>query len=217
MIGYPQEKVLKSAEFTSSSSKQEEKLAGLFDEILQQVHSRVPYDAPTDESRRTSRTVTAKTDTRKKNYTTIDQNDKLPHAKDILQTNRRSLGDVSEEKQDTDPSLLGRDVSELLTTIAQGAHGKAHRRAVSNQEVPCAELLSFLQKNIILAAASITGILSIAVLLLVLLISFIRRKKPLFRSANVTYNIFIMNGKTWCQKYQENAKKYVKKTDTEGV
>ncbi|XP_064428646.1 uncharacterized protein C2orf92 homolog isoform X2 [Mirounga angustirostris] len=74
---------------------------------------------------------------------------------------------------------------------------------VQNKNVPCAQLLQFLQRNIIIAAASVAGILVVTVLLVLALTTCIRRKQLSHPPANMTYNIFILNGKTWWQKIQE--------------
>ncbi|TKC44197.1 hypothetical protein EI555_018796 [Monodon monoceros] len=69
--------------------------------------------------------------------------------------------------------------------------------------MPCAQLLHFLQRDISIAAVSVAGILTATVSLLLALVTYIRKKQPLSPPANMTYNIFIMNGKTWWQKSQE--------------
>lgn len=48
-----------------------------------------------------------------------------------------------------------------------------------NRAMPCAQLLSFLQKNIIIAVVSVAGILGAMGLLLLALILHGRRKQPL--------------------------------------
>nr|XP_031547883.1 uncharacterized protein C2orf92 homolog [Vicugna pacos] len=119
-------------------------------------------------------------------------------------------GHSSEEKRDKESSLFNRDASDKqLTTVGKGALQEAISPAVPNRSVPCAQLLHFLQRNIIIAAVSVAGILVATVLLLLVLITYIRRKQPLHPPADTTYNIFIMNGKTWWQTSQEkNARKH---------
>lgn len=50
---------------------------------------------------------------------------------------------------------------------------------VQNKNVPCAQLLQFLQRNIVIAAASVAGVLVVTVLLLLALTTCIRRKQLL--------------------------------------
>nr|XP_054403192.1 uncharacterized protein C2orf92 homolog isoform X8 [Pongo abelii] len=69
--------------------------------------------------------------------------------------------------------------------------------------MPCGQLLHFLQRNTIIAAVSGVAILMATVLLLLGLASYIRKKQPSSPPANTTYNIFIMNGKTWWQNSEE--------------
>nr|XP_031297011.1 uncharacterized protein C2orf92 homolog isoform X1 [Camelus dromedarius] len=122
-------------------------------------------------------------------------------------------GHSAEEKRDKESSLFNRDASDKqLTTVGQGTLQEAISPAVPNRSVPCVQLLHFLQRNIIIAAVSVAGILVATVLLLLVLITYIRRKQPLYPPANTTYNIFIMNGKTWWQTSQEkNARKHSRK------
>ncbi|XP_020942918.1 uncharacterized protein LOC102167341 isoform X2 [Sus scrofa] len=178
LFGYPQQKSSRDAKFTLSSSKQEEHLARLFDEILLQVFSKVPYDAPFDETRQTvDKSVTKRT---------------------------MKESHIAEEKREKESSLFNRDVSdEPLTTTDKGALQEASSPSVPNRTMPCAQLLQFLQRNIISASAAVAGILVATVLLLLVLITYIRRKQLLYPPENMTYNIFIMNGKTWWQKSQE--------------
>ncbi|XP_032325555.1 uncharacterized protein C2orf92 homolog isoform X7 [Camelus ferus] len=122
-------------------------------------------------------------------------------------------GHSAEEKRDKESSLFNRDASDKqLTTVGKGTLQEAISPAVPNRSVPCVQLLHFLQRNIIIAAVSVAGILVATVLLLLVLITYIRRKQPLYPPANTTYNIFIMNGKTWWQTSQEkNARKHSRK------
>ncbi|XP_045375582.2 uncharacterized protein C2orf92 homolog isoform X3 [Camelus bactrianus] len=125
----------------------------------------------------------------------------------------RLFGHSAEEKRDKESSLFNRDASDKqLTTVGKGTLQEAISPAVPNRSVPCVQLLHFLQRNIIIAAVSVAGILVATVLLLLVLITYIRRKQPLYPPANTTYNIFIMNGKTWWQTSQEkNARKHSRK------
>ncbi|KAM9722270.1 uncharacterized protein C2orf92 homolog isoform 3-T3 [Dama dama] len=78
---------------------------------------------------------------------------------------------------------------------------------VPSRGMPCSQLLQFLQKNIIVAAVSVVGIAVAAVLLLLALLVYVRKSRSLHSPADMTYNIFIMNGKTWWQKSQDKKTK----------
>ncbi|XP_037662566.1 uncharacterized protein C2orf92-like [Choloepus didactylus] len=82
--------------------------------------------------------------------------------------------------------------------------------AASSEEqketLPCAQTLHFLQRNIVIASASVAGVLVVMVALLFLLANCGRCKWARAPPADMTYNIFVMNGKTWWQKFQEHAK-----------
>ncbi|XP_047708116.1 uncharacterized protein C2orf92 homolog isoform X3 [Prionailurus viverrinus] len=191
---YPQKESLKNTEFVSSSN-QEEHLAKLFDEILQQVFSNVPYE----ETRTAGKSVTER-DKREgasvAGYSTEPRF--LLGSMDRVSTN----GHVS-EKRNRKSFLFSRDINEQFSTEDNETLQEAVRTDTQNKDVPCVQLLDFLQRNIIIAAASVAGILVVTVLLLLVLTAYISRKKPLYPPANMTYNIFILNGKTWRQKYQE--------------
>ncbi|XP_032325548.1 uncharacterized protein C2orf92 homolog isoform X1 [Camelus ferus] len=207
---YPQQKSLRDAEFASGSNKQEEHLARLFDEILLQGFSKVPYDAPFDETKTADESITER-DVKEK----ADFDGNSPESEFSLGSVDRisNNGHSAEEKRDKESSLFNRDASDKqLTTVGKGTLQEAISPAVPNRSVPCVQLLHFLQRNIIIAAVSVAGILVATVLLLLVLITYIRRKQPLYPPANTTYNIFIMNGKTWWQTSQEkNARKHSRK------
>ncbi|XP_049990557.1 uncharacterized protein C2orf92 homolog [Alexandromys fortis] len=76
---------------------------------------------------------------------------------------------------------------------------------VYTESLPCRELLSFLQKNIITATAAMAAILLVTTLVVLALVTYIRRKKAKYPPANMTYNVFIMNGKAWWQKPEERS------------
>ncbi|XP_019572057.1 uncharacterized protein C2orf92 homolog [Rhinolophus sinicus] len=142
------------------------------------------------------------------NNPTNDQNHNPPHGENILQTLQRTVGHISEERRSKEPSLFDRAVSEQLTTVDQGRV----KPDTQSRAVPCTQLLSFLQRNIVIAAASVAGILVATGLLLLMLTIHSRRKRPLYSPANITYNIFIMNGKTWWQKSEgKDSKKFAGK------
>ncbi|XP_075856603.1 uncharacterized protein C2orf92 homolog isoform X2 [Microcebus murinus] len=224
---YSQEKSLNNSEFSSNSTKREEHLAKIFDEILLQVLSKVPYyDSPFDETRTAVKSIT-KRDVRERpsvtwnspgpeyyhgsedkipangNNPTNGQNRSPSHMTNILQTVQRTLDHISEEKRDRESFLFNRDLSEQLTTVNQETLQGAATMDVRDGNMPCGQLLHFLQRNIIIAAFSVSAILAAIVLLLLGLTKRIRRKQPLSSPAPMTYNIFIMNGKTWWQKSEE--------------
>nr|KAF6446093.1 hypothetical protein HJG63_001853 [Rousettus aegyptiacus] len=136
---------------------------------------------------------------------------------------KKIFGHVSEEERNKDPFLFNRGVSELYTTVkneilqkaakpGNNLHSVKDRRNLNTAQsktVPCSQLLLFLQRNIIIAAISVAGILVATGLLLLVLT---RKKQPLYPPANMTYNVFIMNGKSWWQKSQEkNSKSFTEK------
>ncbi|XP_051008617.1 uncharacterized protein C2orf92 homolog [Acomys russatus] len=71
------------------------------------------------------------------------------------------------------------------------------------ESLPCRQLLSFLQKNIVIAASAMAAILLVTLLVVLVVVTYIRRKRSRNPPASMTYNIFIMNGKAWWQKSQE--------------
>ncbi|XP_077912768.1 uncharacterized protein C2orf92 homolog isoform X3 [Halichoerus grypus] len=162
--------------FSSSSKNWDEGLSKLFDEILQQVFYKVPYGTPFDEARTASKSITKR-----------DMNSESHNS----------------EKRDKESSLSNRNINEPFSAIDKETLEEAVRTDVQNKNVLCAQLLRFLQRNIIIAAASVAGILVVTVLLLLALTTCIRRKQLSHPPANMTYNIFILNGKTWWQKFQE--------------
>ncbi|XP_034514927.1 uncharacterized protein C2orf92 homolog [Ailuropoda melanoleuca] len=186
--GYPQKKNLKNTEFVSSSNKQEEHLSKLFDEILQQVFYKVPYETPVDEARTADFIRGA----------SVAEPGFLLGSMDRISTNGHNS-----EKRDKESSLSSGDINEPLSTVGKATLEEAVRTDVQNKNVPCAQLLQFLQRNIVIAAASVAGVLVVTVLLLLALTTCIRRKQLLHPPANMTYNIFILSGKTWWQKFQE--------------
>ncbi|XP_070933413.1 uncharacterized protein C2orf92 homolog isoform X4 [Macaca nemestrina] len=205
---YSQPKSLNDAVFASGSKEREEHLAKIFDEILLQVFPKVPYDPSFSET--TAVRSIIKTDMRK--ATSVAWNspgpeyflgsvDKIPD-KDHL----------SEEKRFKESSLSDRDLREQLTTVDKETLQGAAKPDAHFRTMPCSQLLHFLQRNTIIAAISGVAILTATVLLLLGLASYIRKKQPSSPPANKTYNIFIMNGKTWWQNSEEkNFTKYTKK------
>ncbi|DAA24947.1 uncharacterized protein C2orf92 homolog isoform X6 [Bos taurus] len=137
-----------------------------------------------------------------------DQNHNPPHVENISQTLRRSSDHIAEEQRDQESSLFNRDVSDTQsTTINKGTLQEAVSPDIPSRGMPCSQLLQFLQKNIIIAAVSVVGIVTATGLLLLALVMYIRKKQSLRSPADITYNIFIMNGKTWWQKSQDKKTK----------
>ncbi|XP_054441650.1 uncharacterized protein C2orf92 homolog [Pteronotus mesoamericanus] len=117
-------------------------------------------------------------------------------------------GHILEEEGNKEPSLFNRAVSEQLSSVNKETL-KEVKSDTQSGTVPCRQLLHFLQRNIVIAVVAVAGILVILVVLLLMLTMYTRKKQALYPPANMTYNIFIMNGKAWWQKSQEkNSKKY---------
>nr|XP_044628861.1 uncharacterized protein C2orf92 homolog isoform X3 [Equus asinus] len=173
------------------------------DEILLQVFSNVPFD----ETRRTAG----------QSITTSDMKESYPQQKSLENTEFASSSNkqeehlaklfdhISEAERDDEPPLFNRAVSEQLTTADKKTLQEAVSPGIRNGNLPCAQLLHFLQRNIIIAAVSVAGILVVTVVVLLGLTACMRRKQCLSPPANMTYNIFIMNGKSLWQKSQEKS------------
>ncbi|XP_024855058.1 uncharacterized protein C2orf92 homolog isoform X4 [Bos taurus] len=227
-FGYPSQKSSRETDFALSSNKRDEHLAKLFDEILLQVFSKVPLE----ETRAAAGRSITKRDTKERatvdgnshepefffdstgrmsnneNNPADDQNHNPPHVENISQTLRRSSDHIAEEQRDQESSLFNRDVSDTQsTTINKGTLQEAVSPDIPSRGMPCSQLLQFLQKNIIIAAVSVVGIVTATGLLLLALVMYIRKKQSLRSPADITYNIFIMNGKTWWQKSQDKKTK----------
>ncbi|KAF6270395.1 hypothetical protein mRhiFer1_001863 [Rhinolophus ferrumequinum] len=191
-----------NADRSPSSKNLEEGMAKIFDEILLQVFSSITFD----ESRRTA----GKSMTKRATEETASVAGNSPEPASFLSHVDRisNNGHISEERKRKAPSLFNRAVSEPLTTVDQGRV----KPDTQSKAVPCTQLPSFLQRDIVIAAISVAGILAATGLLLLMLTIHSRRKRPLYSPANITYNIFIMNGKTWWQKSQEkDSKKFAGK------
>ncbi|XP_054403189.1 uncharacterized protein C2orf92 homolog isoform X2 [Pongo abelii] len=191
-------------EFSSDSKNPDEGLAKIFDEILLQVFSKVPYDPSFDETRTAVRSIT-KRDTQK----SYSQQKSLNSAAFASGSNEREehlakiFDHLSEEKSFKESSLFDRVLREQLTTVDKETLQGAAKPDAHFRTMPCGQLLHFLQRNTIIAAVSGVAILMATVLLLLGLASYIRKKQPSSPPANTTYNIFIMNGKTWWQNSEE--------------
>ncbi|XP_040585573.1 uncharacterized protein C2orf92 homolog isoform X2 [Mesocricetus auratus] len=164
-----------NSEFASSSHKQEEHLAKIFDEILLQVFSNDPQYLSKEGAR----------------------------AADELATWKDSNENYMAEKTNKESSLFNRDVSHQLTTAAKETTQKLTTHDAHTEGLPCRQMLSFLQKNIIIAATAVASILLVTAFVAFVLVTCLRRKQPRYPPANTTYNIFIMNGKGWWQKPEE--------------
>ncbi|XP_057414462.1 uncharacterized protein C2orf92 homolog [Balaenoptera acutorostrata] len=150
------------------------------------------------------------------NNPTNDQNHNPPHVKNIFQTLQTSLGHIAEEKRDKESSLFNRDVSdEQLTTVNKGTLQEAISPDVPSRSMPHARLLHFLQRDISIAAVSVSGILTAMVLLLLALVTDIRKKQPLSPPANMTYNILYNEWKDLVAKVsRKEDQKICRKTGT---
>ncbi|XP_057607441.1 uncharacterized protein C2orf92 homolog [Chionomys nivalis] len=166
--------------FNNSEFASSSHLAKLFDEILLQVFSNDPKHLSKEDAR----------------------------AADELVTWRDANENLIAEEVDKESSLFNRDVSHQLSTVDREIPQELVTRDVYTESLPCRELLSFLQKNIITAAAAMAAILLVTTLVVLALVTYIRRKKARYPPANMTYNIFIMNGKAWWQKPEE---RYIRK------
>ncbi|XP_077912765.1 uncharacterized protein C2orf92 homolog isoform X1 [Halichoerus grypus] len=186
--------------FSSSSKNWDEGLSKLFDEILQQVFYKVPYGTPFDEARTASKSITKRDMNSER--TSVPGYSTAPRFL-LGSMDRISINGHNSEKRDKESSLSNRNINEPFSAIDKETLEEAVRTDVQNKNVLCAQLLRFLQRNIIIAAASVAGILVVTVLLLLALTTCIRRKQLSHPPANMTYNIFILNGKTWWQKFQE--------------
>uniref|UniRef100_A0A8C5LDQ0 Uncharacterized protein n=1 Tax=Jaculus jaculus TaxID=51337 RepID=A0A8C5LDQ0_JACJA len=94
---------------------------------------------------------------------------------------------TSKRKRVKESFLFNRDVSQHLTTRVKGKLQGTDSPDAHLGSLPCGQLLHFLQKNIIVAAALVAAIVVVTV----------------YPPANMTYNIFVMDGKSWWQKSQE--------------
>ncbi|XP_021780766.2 uncharacterized protein C2orf92 homolog isoform X4 [Papio anubis] len=200
-------------EFSSSSKNPDEGLAKIFDEILLQVFSKAPYDPSFDETRIAVRSIT-KRNTQKSYSQPKSLNDAVfaSGSKEREEHLAKIFDHLSEEKRFKESSLFDRDLREQLTTVDKETLQGAAKPDAHFRTMPCRQLLHFLQRNTIIAAISGVVILTATVLLLLGLASYIRKKRPSSPPANTTYNIFIMNGKTWWQNSEEkNFTKYTKK------
>ncbi|XP_063645612.1 uncharacterized protein C2orf92 homolog isoform X12 [Pan troglodytes] len=206
--GSSQQKSLNNAAFASGSNEREEHLAKIFDEILLQVFPKFPYDPSFNEATAV-RSIT-KTDMRK--GTSVAWNSPKPEYFLGSVDKIPDKDHLSEEKNFKESCLFHRDLREQLTTVDKETLQGAAKPDAHFRTMPCGQLLHFLQKNTIIATVSGVAILMAIVLLLLGLASYIRKKQPSSPLANTTYNIFMMDGKTWWHNSEEkNFTKHAKK------
>ncbi|XP_041911699.1 uncharacterized protein C2orf92 homolog [Arvicola amphibius] len=215
-----------NSEFASSSH-----LAKLFDEILLQVFSNDPKYLSKEDTRAADELVTWR-DTSESQGVGMGTVVPIPNSVSAM-GNRLEGGrpllkalilTIHQEPLKVEPRILhvsmhlqsvtARDHFLAIRTLELDALGMltlilvSSRLDVYTERLPCRELLSFLQKNIITAAVAVAAILLVTTLVVLALVTYIRRKKARYPPANMTYNIFIMNGKTWWQKPEE---RYIRK------
>ncbi|XP_036009567.1 uncharacterized protein C2orf92 homolog isoform X6 [Mus musculus] len=82
--------------------------------------------------------------------------------------------------ENKEPSLFNRDVSPQLTAEDNETLQKSTRGA-SRESLPCGQLLSFLQKNIISATVAMAAVLLVTVLVVFTLVTYKRRRQTNFR------------------------------------
>ncbi|XP_060224942.1 uncharacterized protein C2orf92 homolog, partial [Meriones unguiculatus] len=174
------------SEFASSSHQvqQEEHLAKLFDEILMQVFSSDPKYLS------------------REGASTADELLRRKHSNEskYLYLDLKFRDHLAEENKES--SLFNRDVNRQLTTTDNGIQQRNTQGAYTSS-LPCGQLLSFLQKNIIVATVAMASILLATVFTALVVLTCMRQKQPRYPPASTTYNIFIMSGKDWWQKAQE--------------
>ncbi|XP_010636396.1 uncharacterized protein C2orf92 homolog [Fukomys damarensis] len=194
--GYFQENGLSNSEFASSSNGQDDDLKKLLDDIL---HQAAPEDTAIAAFEKASTAAVSGTRKDPDERTNVPWNSEEP---DYFLDSMDNLPDddrISEEKRNRDSSLIHKAV-----TVA------ALRKSAS-PDLPCGQLLHFLQKNITSVAFTVAAILGVMVLLVFLLTFYVKRRQSLHPPANMTYNIFILDEKSWWQKPQESVKKFAEK------
>ncbi|XP_047378893.1 uncharacterized protein C2orf92 homolog isoform X3 [Sciurus carolinensis] len=201
---------LKTPEFSSSTNKRDDHLAKLFDEILLQVLSKDPHYASLVEG---GTAVTGshlnKNDLQRNSLKTPEFSSSTNKRDDHL---AKLFDHIAGERRDKQSFLFNRDVTEKMKTVDKETPQGTVSQDMRSKNLPCGSLLHFLQRNIVVATLAAAAILAVTVLLLLMLATYMRRKQPLYPPANMTYNIFIMNGKTWWQKSQDtNLRKIAEK------
>ncbi|XP_053445334.1 uncharacterized protein C2orf92 homolog [Nycticebus coucang] len=167
------------------------------DEILLQEFSKVPHDSPFDATRTTVKSIVKKG--MKESYS---QEKSLENSEFSSNSSEREehLAKIFDEilLQVPYDQPFDETRAEVKSFTKKNMNENGHYR-----NMPCGQLLHFLQRNIIVAAISVVAIVAATVLLLLGLITYIRRKRPVSPPAHMTYNIFIMNGKTWWKESEE--------------
>ncbi|XP_047378891.1 uncharacterized protein C2orf92 homolog isoform X2 [Sciurus carolinensis] len=219
---------LKTPEFSSSTNKRDDHLAKLFDEILLQVLSKDPHYASlveggtavtgshlnkNDLQRNSLKTPEFSSSTNKRDDHLAKLFDEIllqvlskdPHYASLVEGGTAVTGSHLNER--------ARDVwNSPKPEYFPGTVYQTSDTDMRSKNLPCGSLLHFLQRNIVVATLAAAAILAVTVLLLLMLATYMRRKQPLYPPANMTYNIFIMNGKTWWQKSQDtNLRKIAEK------
>ncbi|EDL14508.1 mCG17758, isoform CRA_b, partial [Mus musculus] len=190
--------------FSSSSKHLKEDMDRLFDEIVLQV-----YPSNLDDAQTAGRLITGR-----------DVNETYLHHNGISDSEFESSSHKQDEyltkifahsAENKEPSLFNRDVSPQLTAEDNETLQKSTRGA-SRESLPCGQLLSFLQKNIISATVAMAAVLLVTVLVVFTLVTYKRRRQTKYPPANMTYNIFIMNGKSlWQNSQDKDLKKFMGK------
>nr|KAF6429023.1 hypothetical protein HJG59_001862 [Molossus molossus] len=134
-------------------------------------------------------------------YSNVSSDEARTTEKSITKRAMKESHVFGEERKE--PSLFNRAIQDNSALEDK----EAAKPDAQNKTVPCVQLLHFLQRNNLIAMGVVSAVLVATVLLLLLLTVYIRRKQALPLPANMTYNIFIMSGKTWWQKYQEKNSK----------
>ncbi|XP_042551294.1 uncharacterized protein C2orf92 homolog [Dipodomys spectabilis] len=202
---------------SSSSNNLDDDLEKIFDEILLQVFPSDPYDTSKYEAKTAGRLITRR-DTNEGHFQTnslnnsdfassaVKREEHLAKIFDeiLLQVFPKDPHHmVHNEARTTGRLITKTDMNEGDINEKKDALAEHQNYNIQYRSQPCGQLMRFLQRNIITAAIAVACILAIIVLLLLMLSAYLRRKRPLCPPANMTYNIFIMNGKSWWQKSQD--------------
>ncbi|XP_055463980.1 uncharacterized protein C2orf92 homolog [Psammomys obesus] len=189
--------------FSSDSKHLDEDLAKLFDEILLQVFPRNLDDVSKD-ARTAGRLMMTGRDVNETHLHYIGFNDSefasSSHQVQQEEHLAKLFDHLAEENKES--SLFNRDVNRQLTTTDNRIQQRNTQGAYTSS-LPCGQLLSFLQKNIIVATVAMASILLATVFTVLLVLTCMRQKQPRYPPVSTTYNIFIMSGKDWWQRAQE--------------
>ncbi|XP_023573138.1 uncharacterized protein LOC111817233 [Octodon degus] len=190
---------LSNSELASSPAKQDEHLKKILDDILQQVSP----EEPVGEALRKA-SVTAGPVTRADLDEIASVSGSSEEQEDLLDRLDQLLDDdhVSEKR--------ARESSQVNKDVTAGAFRQAASPG-GHPDLPCGPLLHFLRKNIIIAAGAVAAVFGVMLLLVSPLTSYLRRRQSVNPPANMTYNIFILDEKSWWQKPQESLTKFVEK------